>query len=210
MFFILSFDIPMNCRAGAAPASKEQGCVCLCRSNFVHSKNSVGVHCSELPFVLGGKNQAHPWLAAFVSLRPEHWEPCVSGVEPPWGMCGHAPAFQPGQLETAQSPLKLSPLQRKFFSTPHCAFAYWANLEKVMEWCHNSFSLTVNEALMCCITGSISVYMRRPVIFWPKRSYFIFLIEGVLDWCATWICNIFYAFILVVYLVSFDPQKARF
>lgn len=111
----------MNCRAGAVPATKEQGCVCLCRSNFVHSKNSVGVQCSELPFVLGEKNQAHPWLAAFVSLRPEHWEPCVSGVEPLWGMCGHAPAFQPGQLETAQSPLKLSPPPKKILlHTPLC------------------------------------------------------------------------------------------
>lgn len=50
-----------------------------------------------------------------LSVCPEHWERCVSPVEPPCGMCGHAPAFQPGQLETAASPLKNPPKN----SSPH-------------------------------------------------------------------------------------------
>lgn len=181
----------MNCRAGAAPATNEQGVMCLCNSDIVQ-------FCCPLQwmtFCVGAEKQPLPWLAAFVSLQPEHWEPCVSGVEPLWGMCSHAPAFQPGQLETEPSPLNPPPpLQGKFFSTSHCAFAYWANWEKAMEWCHNSLTLMVNEALMCCITTAPPVYMRLPVIFRPK----LFLNgKGVLNWCAT---HILFFFKTLLYL----------
>lgn len=123
------------------------------------------MNCNELFFVwkngLGHDSED-------LSVCPEHWERCVSPVEPPCGMCGHAPAFQPGQLETAESPLKNAPKN----SSPHPTVPLHVGRtgKKPLKgattnfqfWKFSGINVLCNRPSQCRF---LSVYMRLPVIF---------------------------------------------
>lgn len=164
-------------------------------------KKSVSAHCNELFFV---RKNGLVHDSEDLSVCPEHWERYVSPVEPPCGMCGHAPAFQLGQLETAESPLENSPKN----SSPHPTVPLHIGQtgKKPLKGATTNFQWQWKRhwcVAQQALTMQISFRLHEATSnFLTKVKLEIFLFKR--KRCFWLMCHIFfYLFILVVYLFSF-------